>query len=409
VNSPVRAFGAVGGSPPFIVRGKGAFIFDADGKKYIDFCGSWGPLILGHARREVVAAVSSAAKDGLSFGACSPREIEMAALIRYLVPDIEMSRMLSSGTEAAMTALRLARGFTGRDKIVKFDGCYHGHSDSMLVSAGSGLATAGISSSAGVTRGAVADSFSVPYNSLYAVENLFKKQGKKIAALIVEPVAGNMGLVNPETGFLCGLREICSRYGTLLIFDEVISGFRLHPGTCGQLFGISPDIYVLGKIIGGGMPLGAIGGSREIMENLSPSGKVYQAGTLSGNPISLAAGIATLKILRDENPYPKIAKLASSLRSYVSELERKYPIKIACMGGMFTIFFTGEKRIPRNFSDVKKCDVANFAKFHRLMLIDGIYLPPSQFEVAFISAAHNEKQITFFQKKILSALKKIFK
>jgi len=408
VNSPVRAFGAVGGNPPFIVKGKGAYIFDLNKKKYLDFCCSWGPLILGHARREVVEAVAKIAKCGLSFGACNPLEVEMAELINSLVPDIEMLRLVNSGTEAVMTALRLARAVSGREKIVKFDGAYHGHSDSLLVSAGSGLATTAISSSAGITQGAIGDTIILPYNSISSLEDFFSKYGNQIAAVIVEPVAGNMGLVMPKKGFLETIRKLCTKYNALLIFDEVITGFRFHPGTYSQLCNVKPDLFVLGKIIGGGMPVGAVGGSRRIMENLSPAGKVYQAGTLSGNPVSLAAGITTLKILKDENPYPRIARLSEIISNFFSDYEKKYPIKISSTTGMFTIFFTDLNNPPENLDEVKKSSLANFAKFHNLMLENSIYIPPSQFEAAFISAAHTEKDISFFCEKIKNKIKKIF-
>ncbi|MFA6294215.1 MAG: glutamate-1-semialdehyde 2,1-aminomutase, partial [Victivallales bacterium] len=313
VNSPVRAFKSVGGNPVYIRRGEGARIYDVDGGEYLDFCASWGPLILGHARPEVVEAVRESAASGMSFGTCNPREVEMAELLNEMVPYLEMMRMVNSGTEAVMTALRLARGFTGRNKILKFEGCYHGHADYLLVAAGSGLLTGGITSSAGVAPSAVADILVAHYNGTDAVKKIFEKYGKEIAAVIVEPVAGNMGLVKPEHGFLETLRELASKSGSLLIFDEVITGFRLAPTTYGKICGITPDLTTLGKIIGGGMPIGAVGGKAEIMKKLAPLGPVYQAGTLSGNPVALAAGIATLKILKNENPYPRLAKFANKI------------------------------------------------------------------------------------------------
>jgi len=378
-------------------KGEGAYAFDVDGRKYVDFCGSWGPLVLGHARREVVEAVRKAAGEGMSFGTCTPREVEMAELLTNMVPYLEMVRMVTSGTEAVMTAIRLARGFTGRNKILKFDGCYHGHADYLLVAAGSGLLTNGISSSAGVPQGAVNDVFVCAYNDSEAVAKIFSKHGKEIAAVIVEPVAGNMGLVKPEPGFLESLRALTRKSGSLLIFDEVISGFRLGPTTYGKICGITPDITTLGKIIGGGMPIGALGGKREIMKKLAPLGPVYQAGTLSGNPVALAAGIETLRLLKKENPYPRLAKFAKMIADAVNEEAGRRGLKMNCVteGGMFTIFFTDRKPL-RNLDEIKVCDTAKFAKFFRAMLDKGIYLSPSQFEVDFVSAAHTEKDIGKF-------------
>ncbi len=397
VNSPVRAFKSVGGNPVYMKKGSGAYLFDADGKKYLDFCGSWGPLILGHARKEVVDAVKKSAADGMSFGTCNPYEVEMAELLNDMVPYIEMVRMVNSGTEAVMTALRLARGYTGRNKILKFDGCYHGHTDCLLVSAGSGLLTGGISSSAGVAPSAVADILVAYYNDVGAVREIFKKHGKDIAAVIVEPVAGNMGLVKPEPGFLETLRALTKKSGSLLIFDEVITGFRLGPTTYGKICGITPDLTTLGKIVGGGMPIGAVGGKADIMRKLAPLGPVYQAGTLSGNPVALAVGITTLKILRKENPYPRLAKFAEKIVNAVNLTAKDAGIKAhaVCCGGMFTIFFTDKKPL-RNLDEIKACDTAKFAKFFRMMLEKGIYLSPSQFEVDFVSSAHTDKDIGEF-------------
>ncbi|HBC88915.1 MAG TPA: glutamate-1-semialdehyde-2,1-aminomutase [Lentisphaeria bacterium] len=396
VNSPVRAFRSVGGNPVYMKKGQGAYVFDTDRKRYIDFCGSWGPLILGHARREVVEAVQKAAADGMSFGTCTPREVEMAELLTDMVPYLEMVRMVTSGTEAVMTAIRLARGFTGRNKILKFDGCYHGHADYLLVAAGSGLLTGGISSSAGVPAGAVNDVFVCAYNDIAAVEKIFSKHGNDIAAVIVEPVAGNMGLVKPELGFLESLRKLTKKSGSLLIFDEVITGFRLGPTTYGKICGITPDLTTLGKIIGGGMPIGALGGKAAIMKKLAPLGPVYQAGTLSGNPVALAAGIETLKILKKENPYPRLAKFAKKIECLVNKKASEKRLGVHCVseGGMFTIFFTGRKPL-RNLEEIRDCDTAKFADFFRSMLKKGIYLSPSQFEVGFISAAHSEKDIGY--------------
>ncbi|MFA6103478.1 MAG: glutamate-1-semialdehyde 2,1-aminomutase [Victivallaceae bacterium] len=394
VNSPVRAFRAVGGDPVYIKRGSGARIYDADDNEYIDFCGSWGPLALGHAHPDVVSAVISAAKDGLSFGACNPYEVEFAELISGLVPHAEMVRMVNSGTEAVMTALRLARGCTGRSRIVKFDGCYHGHADYLLVSAGSGLLTNSMPASLGVPESAVAEVISTPYNDVAALEDIFQKEGDTIAAVIVEPVAGNMGLVVPEPGFLEALRRLCSKHGALLVFDEVITGFRFHAGAYATLSGITPDITTFGKIAGGGMPLGAIAAGRQIMEQLAPLGQVYQAGTLSGNPVAAAAGIATLNALRRLNPYPAMAELADVFAGGINRfaVEKQLNVHCAAYKGIFTVFFTGRSPL-RNLEEVKSCDTGTFAAFFRHMLKRGFYLSPSQFELNFISAAHTRAEI----------------
>jgi glutamate-1-semialdehyde 2,1-aminomutase len=391
VNSPVRAFNSVETSPAYIKRGKGASIWDIEDNKYIDFCGSWGPLILGHAHPAVIEAVQKTAAKGLTFGACCPEEVEFAELFLGMVPHAEMVRTVSSGTEAVMTALRLARGVSGKTKIIKFDGCYHGHSDQLLISAGSGLLTQAISSSKGVTPNSVSDIITAPYNDIDYVREIFASHPDSIAALIVEPVAGNMGLVMPQNDFLNELRNLCSKHGTFLIFDEVITGFRFHAGSYAELAGVIPDISVFGKIIGGGMPIGAITGSKAIMQNLAPSGEVYQAGTLSGNPVALAAGIATLKILRDENPYQAISKLAELFRTKANKLLED---KAHCssFGGAFTVFFSNKNSIT-NLEDVQSCDTKQFAQYYRHMLKNGIYLSPSQFELNFISAAHTEEDI----------------
>ncbi len=388
VNSPVRAFGAVGGDPLFVRSARGARLITAEGRELTDFCGSWGPLILGHARPEVVAALAAAALEGTSFGISTPREVEFAELLCRLVPGLDRVRLVSSGTEAVMTALRLARGFTGRNRIVKFDGCYHGHSDAMLVSAGSGVLTGGLASSAGVPAGVVADVFVAPYNDLAAVEALFGRHGADIAAVIVEPVAGNMGLVRPAADFLAGLRDITRRAGALLICDEVITGFRFGPTTYGHLHGVHPDLVCLGKIIGGGLPIAAVGGSAGIMERLAPLGPVYQAGTLSGNPVAVAAGRATLEILTLENPYPRLAELGTVIARGLADGAARagVTLQVPCLGGVFTPFFTG--RAVGNLADAKTCDTAAYGAFFRGMLTRGFYLPPSQFEVAFVSAAH---------------------
>ena len=408
VNSPVRAFDSVGGEPIYMVKGEGSSMWGVDGKKYIDFCSSWGPLILGHCHEATVKAVQNAALEGLSFGTCNPREIEMAELIKELVPSIDMVRCVNSGTEATMTALRLARGFTGRNKILKFDGCYHGHADYLLVAAGSGLLTAGTSSSAGVSEKAVSEMIVVPYNDLDAVKDAFEKHGDEIAAIIVEPVAGNMGLIEPVDGFLEGLRSVTEENGSLLILDEVITGFRLGATTFGNLCGVTPDLTCLGKIIGGGMPIGALGGRREVMEFLAPLGPVYQAGTLSGNPVALAAGVEMLKALRDDNPYPHMTSLATKIEVAINENAKETGGSYFCQrtGGLFTIFFTGQKEIT-NLDDVKKCDTEQFSRYFKHMVDNGIYISPSQFELGFVSAAHSEQDINTFITTALEFLNEI--
>lgn len=399
VNSPVRAFNSVGGTPVYIASGSGSRITTVEGIDLIDYCSSWGPMILGHARHEVVEAIQHTAAQGTSFGTNTPREVEMAELLCSLIPYMDMVRLVSSGTEAVMTALRLARGFTSRRRIVKFEGCYHGHTDSMLVSAGSGLLTGGISSSAGVSTETAAETFVVPYNDTNALNDIFKKHGPDIAAIIVEPVVGNMGLVQPLPGFLLALREITAKNGSLLIFDEVITGFRLGPTTYGKICGITPDITTLGKIIGGGLPIGAVGGRADIMRMLAPLGQVYQAGTLSGNPVAVAAGLATLKLLKKEKPYPALERLGKQLAEGISKAAKKAGIKITCpnIGGMFTPFFCDGP--INNLTDAKKADAKMYAGFFHGMLDAGIYLPPSQFEVAFISATHTETDIADFIEK----------
>lgn len=390
VNSPVRAFDAVGGEPVYVVSGKGARIRTADGAELTDFCGSWGPLILGHARDEVVSAIAGAAKSGTSFGINTPIEVEFAEFLRDAIPAVEMVRAVSSGTEAVMTALRLARGCTGRQKVIKFDGCYHGHADYLLVAAGSGLLTGGISASAGVSAAAAADVIVAPYNDIEAVDRIVDSHGKELAAIIVEPVAGNMGLVSPVPGFLEGLRRAADSCGAVLIFDEVITGFRLGPTGFSSICGVRPDLTCLGKIVGGGMPIGAAGGRADLMRKLAPLGPVYQAGTLSGNPVALSAGLTTLRLLKAENPYPRMAAHAARIAGEVTAFARKkgLAMHVACMGSMFTPFFTGEA--VKDLADAKKSDTKRYAAFFQGMLRRGFYLPPSQFEVAFVSAAHNE-------------------
>ena len=396
VNSPVRAFRAVGGEPVFMARAAGARAWSVEGREFVDFCGSWGPLILGHARPEVVAAAQQAAAEGMSFGTCTPREVEFAELLRQCVPYLEKVRLVSSGTEAVMSALRLARGYTGRNKVLKFEGCYHGHSDSLLVAAGSGLLTGGVASSAGVTPGTAADTFILPYNDVAAVRELVTHAGKELAAILVEPIAGNMGLVPPQRGFLNGLRELAAQCGALLIFDEVITGFRFGPTTYGRLCDVTPDLTCLGKIIGGGMPLGAFGGQAGIMDHLAPLGCVYQAGTLSGNPVAVAAGLKTLEILCRENPYPQIEKLVAHLAAGFNTAAQRYGIAAHCaqLGSLFTPFFTAAP--VHNMADAKRCDTKLFARWFHIMLNQGIYLPPAQFEAAFVSAAHRDAEIEHF-------------
>jgi glutamate-1-semialdehyde 2,1-aminomutase len=394
VNSPVRAFNSVDTDPVFIERGNGSKIYDVDANEYIDFCGSWGPLILGHADPDVLEAVTTTASNGLSFGTCNPLEVEMAELLTEMVPHAEMFRLVSSGTEAVMTALRLARGYTERKYIIKFDGCYHGHSDCLLVNAGSGLLTQSVSSSKGVTDNIASEVISLPYNNREQLKQTFAKYSIDIAALIIEPVAGNMGLVQPEPGFLKFIRQLCNDNGTCLIFDEVITGFRFHPGAYASLTDITPDITTFGKIIGGGMPIGAIASTHEIMEHLAPLGEVYQAGTLSGNPVAVAAGIATLRKLTATNPYPRIAELAELLATTINNFAATQKIAVHCAnyGSAFTLFFTDRQPLI-NLEEVKQCDTKRFAAYYRHMLSNGFYMSPSQFELNFISAVHTESEI----------------
>ncbi len=405
VNSPVRAFNSVGGIPVYIVGGSGSTITTSEGMDLVDYCGSWGPMILGHARKEVVKAIKKAAERGTSFGTNTPREVEMAEFLCNQIPYLDMVRLVNSGTEAVMTALRLARGFTKRKKIVKFAGCYHGHTDSMLVSAGSGLLTGGISSSAGVPEKTAAETFVAPYNDIGAVAEIFKKHGREIAAVIVEPVAGNMGLVRAMPGFLQALRRITATNGSLLIFDEVITGFRLAPTTYGRLVGITPDLTCLGKIIGGGMPIGAIGGKAGIMKMLAPLGPVYQAGTLSGNPVAVAAGIATLRLLKKENPYRTLKQAGKQLSKGITEAAGNAGIRMHCpsLGSMFTPFFCAGP--VNNLADARKADTKAYAAFFHGMLEEKIYLPPAQFELGFISAAHTDRNIRDFVERAGRVLK----
>lgn len=395
VNSPVRAFRAVGGDPPAILRAQGAKLWDADGNEYIDYVGSWGPMILGHADPDVVEAVSRTAQNGTSFGASTPTEAELAELVRAAFPSLEMMRFVSSGTEATMSAIRLARAFTGRKCIVKFEGCYHGHADSLLVKAGSGVATLGIPGSAGVLEEQAQFTLALPFNSPDAVEQAFAHYKDQIAAVIVEPIVGNMGCVPPLAGYLEMLREATRSQGSILIFDEVMTGFRVAFGGAQELYGVTPDLTTLGKIIGGGLPVGAYGGRSEIMRMIAPLGPVYQAGTLSGNPLAMAAGIATVNRLQRERAriYPLLEKNSSTLVDGIIKAADDNGVEVtsARVGSMFTWFF--RSGTISDYQDAAKSDTTKFAQFHRAMLDEGIYLPPSQFEAAFLSTAHTQQQI----------------
>jgi glutamate-1-semialdehyde 2,1-aminomutase len=393
VDSPVRAFKAVGGTPLFIRQGHGSRLYDEDGNEFIDYVGSWGPLILGHAHPRVVRALKKAVEDGSSFGAPTELETTLAELICEAMPSIEMVRFVSSGTEAAMSAIRLARAFTRKDKILKFAGCYHGHSDGLLAKAGSGMATLGIPSSPGVPAALTADTLVAPYNKLESVEQLLRQFGADIAAVIVEPVAGNMGVVLPHPGFLEGLRSLTRKSGALLIFDEVITGFRVAYGGAQELYHITPDLTCLGKIIGGGLPVGAYGGRRDIMQMIAPSGDVYQAGTLSGNPLAMTAGIETLTVLKGGQVYQRLEKRASRLQKGIIEAANKsgVDIQLPRIGSMFTVFFSKGPVI--DYETAAKADTALYGKFFHQMLSKGVYFPPSQFEAAFVSAAHTYKDI----------------
>jgi glutamate-1-semialdehyde 2,1-aminomutase len=393
VDSPVRAFGAVGGEPVFFERGQGSHVWDADGNEYVDWMCSWGPLILGHADPRVVAAVSEAVAAGTSFGAPNRREVELAALVRERMPSVEMLRFVSSGTEAGMSALRLARAATGREKIIKFRGCYHGHADALLVDAGSGALTLGIPGTPGVTKGAAADTLIADFNDLASVERLLEANQGAVAAVIVEPVAGNMGVVPPATGFLQGLRRRTAEHGALLIFDEVITGFRVAPGGAQELYGVTPDLTVLGKIIGGGLPVGAYGGRRDLMEQIAPIGPVYQAGTLSGNPAAMAAGIATLRALAEPGVYERLEATAVALESGLLDAARtaERAITVNRVGSLLTPFFVDGP--VEGYASATAADTSAFASFFRAMLDAGIYLPPSQFEAWFVSTAHTEQDV----------------
>jgi glutamate-1-semialdehyde 2,1-aminomutase len=393
VNSPVRAFGAVGGTPLFIERGEGAYIYDADGNRYIDYVLSWGPLILGHAHPSVVRVLQDAAAKGTSYGAPNAHEIELAALVQDMMPTIELVRFVNSGTEATMSALRLARAYTGRERIIKFAGNYHGHADMLLVDAGSGVATLGLPNSPGVPAGAVSGTLSARYNDLDSVRDLFVRFPDTIAAVIVEPVAGNMGMIPPAEGFLQGLRTLTAEFGALLIFDEVMTGFRVHPGGAQTLYNITPDLTALGKVIGGGLPVGAYGGKREIMEMVAPVGPMYQAGTLSGNPLAMVAGIETLRRIQDPAVWERFDELGARLDTGIKEAADTYGIPIfqTRVGSMQGLFFTGAPVV--DYDTAKTSDTERFGRFFHAMLAGGVYLAPSQFEAGFLSTAHGKGEI----------------
>ncbi len=405
VNSPVRSFSGVGGTPVYIDHASGAYIFDSENKCYIDYVGSWGPMVLGHAHPEVIAAVKATAEKGLSFGAPTELETLMAEKVCELMPSIELVRMVSSGTEATMSAIRLARGYTGRDIIVKFEGCYHGHSDSLLVKAGSGALTQGVPSSAGVPAALAAQTVTLTYNDSEMVKQTFAEIGEKIACIIVEPVAGNMNCIPPEAGFLETLRAVCDQYGSVLIFDEVMTGFRVALGGAQELFHLKPDLTTLGKVIGGGMPVGAFGGKREIMECIAPLGSVYQAGTLSGNPVAMAAGLKTLELISAPDFYQQLSDKTKNFVLAMQERAKHAGIAMSVnyVGGMFGLFFSEEEKISR-FSQVMQCDQALFKRFFHAMLAEGVYLAPSAFEAGFVSAAHSDKDLT----QTLDAASRVF-
>ena len=406
VNSPVRSFSGVGGTPVYIDHASGAYIFDSENKRYIDYIGSWGPMVLGHAHPDVIAAVKAAAEKGLSFGAPTELETLMAAKVCELMPSIELVRMVSSGTEATMSAIRLARGYTGREIIVKFEGCYHGHSDSLLVKAGSGALTQGVPSSAGVPASLAAQTVTLTYNDSEMVKQTFAQMGEKIACIIVEPVAGNMNCIPPEAGFLETLRAVCDQYGSVLIFDEVMTGFRVALGGAQELFHVKPDLTTLGKIIGGGMPVGAFGGSRKIMEHIAPLGSVYQAGTLSGNPVAMAAGLKTLELISQTGFYQQLSEKTQHFALAMRERAKQAGIALSVnyVGGMFGLFFSSEEKISR-FAQVMQCDQAIFKRFFHGMLAEGVYLAPSAFEAGFVSAAHKEIDLS----QTLDAASRVFK
>ena len=405
VNSPVRAFGSVGGTPIFFKKARGSRLWDENDKEYIDYINSWGPMILGHAHPQVIQAVQSVAEDSLSFGAPTARELEMAETIVNLVPSIEQVRLVSSGTEATMSAIRVARGFTGRDTIVKFEGCYHGHADALLVKAGSGALTFGQPSSAGVPEDFAKHTLTLPYNDTDALVELFKKMGSDIACVIIEPVVGNMNLIIPHEEFLKTLRSLCSEHGSILIFDEVMTGFRVSLGGAQELFGILPDMTTLGKVIGGGLPVGAFGGRKDIMQKLAPIGPVYQAGTLSGNPVAVAAGLETLRLIQKENFYEDLAKMTHALVKGLEDASKAFNHAFSArnVGGMFGLYFS--EKAPDSFDQVMASDREKFKQFFHHMLDEGIYFGPSAFEAGFVSAAHTQEDI----QATLNAAQKAFK
>jgi len=405
VNSPVRAFKGVGGDPIFFNRGQGAYLFDEDDNKYIDYVASWGPLIVGHVHPEVIAAVTEVMQHGLSFGAPTELEIEMAEKVCEIVPSMDQVRMVSSGTEATMSAIRLARGHTGRDKIVKFEGCYHGHADSLLVKAGSGALTLGVPTSPGVPADLAKHTLTLQYNDAEMVRETFKTIGDEIACIIVEPVAGNMNCIPPVPGFLETLREVCDEHGAVLIFDEVMTGFRVALGGAQQLYDVKPDLTTLGKVIGGGMPVGAFGGKLEIMQKIAPTGPVYQAGTLSGNPVAMAAGLKNLELISEPNFYTRLSARTLQLTKGMTEKAAAagIPFTTNSVGGMFGFFFTEEESMT-NFAQVSACNIDRFQQFYHGMLENGVYLAPSAYEAGFVSSAHTEEDI----EETLAAAEKVF-
>jgi glutamate-1-semialdehyde 2,1-aminomutase len=407
VNSPVRAFKAVGGTPFFVAKGEGCYLWDVDGNRFIDFVCSWGPLILGHAHPEVVAAVKEAVERGTTYGAPTELEVALAEKIQQAFPSMEMLRLVNSGTEATMSAIRAARGYTGRKKIVKFEGCYHGHADYLLVKAGSGAATFGIPDSAGVPEGTAQDTIVLPYNDIEAFNKTMDAMGEEIAAVIVEPIAGNMGVVLPKPEFLSALRQQTEKHGIVLIFDEVITGFRVAYGGAQSLYGIKPDMTCLGKIVGGGFPLAAYGGRKEIMQTVAPLGPVYQAGTLSGNPVAVTAGLKTLEILERYNPYPELERRTKQLTQVISEAAKEagVPVQINQIASMFTVFFTDQPVV--DYASARRSDTQRYARFFHALLERGVYFPPSQFEAAFLSTAHDDEALSFAQEAVRSAMKAI--
>ncbi|UED73360.1 glutamate-1-semialdehyde 2,1-aminomutase [Brevibacillus sp. DP1.3A] len=408
VNSPVRAFKSVGGNPVYIAKGEGSRIFDVDGNSYVDYIGSWGPLILGHAHPRVLAAITEVAALGTSFGAPTERETEMAKLVCEIVPSVEVVRMVNSGTEATMSALRLARGYTRRNKIMKFEGCYHGHADSLLIKAGSGVATLGLPDSPGVPEGTAHNTITVPYNDLESVKLAFESFGDDLAAVIVEPIGGNMGVVPPQPGFLEGLREITEKHGTLLIFDEVMTGFRVALGGAQELYGITPDLTTMGKVIGGGLPVGAYGGKREIMQQVAPAGPIYQAGTLSGNPLAMVAGLTTLQELSKPGAYERLEKMSARLAEGLADNAKKLgiPHTLNRVGSMVCLFFTETPVI--NYETAKTSDLERFSAYFSYLLEEGIMIPPSQFEGMFVSLAHTDEDIERTIEASYKAMKKAF-